>query len=185
MATDPTWLVAYVAEHNRRATFEGLIADLEQICVRDLPPPGVTAIPDSLAWYAQELLAAIAVVRHWLVQGDASVAAREAVVVGMLAATAAARHYWPEVQRWTANVEALTAKSRTAAQVRRENAARNAENLRVDVDDMRRKRPELSANSIAHALLPDHGRGSGNKKKDLAALAKRITRLARRTSLEP
>jgi hypothetical protein len=187
MAIDPR-LITYVSEHNRRATFEGLITDLEQICLRDLPQPDVRVVPESLPWYAKEIVDTIGVVRHWLAAGHAEIAAREAVVVGMLAARSGS----PEIKKWTAQLAAASKGSKAAAQVRRENADRDAENLRAEVEGVRRKRPGLSKNGIAQALISEYGRleeesktefhkkvllaVTEDRKKALAALARRIKR---------
>jgi hypothetical protein len=177
MAIDIAALAAYTIAHNQRATFEGRIAELERICRRDLPPPGEIAVAESRAWYAKEILDTIGVVRHWLAQGQADIAAGETLVVGMLAARAGARHHWPEVQKWTAKLDVLRTASKAGAATNRQQAAQRATPLRTDVETCRLKHPEWSVNRIAQALLQAHGRQSGDRKNDLAALAKRICRL--------
>ena len=179
MAIDRAAIVVYAREHNRRATFDGRIAELEQICRRDLPPSGVIPTSESRAWYAKEIVDAVGVVRLWLAQGQADIAAAEAVVVGMLAARAGARHHWPEVRRWSAHLETLRRGSQAGAQATRERAARRAAPLRAAVETCRRKHPGWSARAIAQALLATHGRKSGDPDKDLDALATRIRRLDR------
>lgn len=179
MSANRAALVAFVAEHNKRATFEGLIAPLERICRRDLPPSDTEPAPESSAWYAREIVTTIAAVRQWTAHGRPDVAAREAVVVGLLAGRAGARQ-WPAVQRWGAHLATLRRGSAAGAQTNHAQAVERATGLRADVDVYRRTHPSGSVPQIARSLLRTHGRHSGNRAKDLDALTKRIIRLSAR-----
>lgn len=63
MPIDHAALAAFVTEHNRRATFEGLVAELERIRERDRPAPEAVAAKHSRPWFAREIRFAIAVAR--------------------------------------------------------------------------------------------------------------------------
>jgi hypothetical protein len=106
-------LHAFVEEHNASCSFDGRVADLERLC-RQTPgrrTDGHDPAPrfGSRAWYAEEILRVISVVRHWLKQGEAELAASEAVEVGDLATEAKAKFSsWREILLR----EARTAKNR-------------------------------------------------------------------------
>jgi hypothetical protein len=89
---------ALVAEQNRVSTFSGRVADLERTC-RHMPGLGRDGHQQrpaygSRAWYAEEILSSIQVVRDAFARGDSQLAASEAVVVGALAAAAEAKFRW-------------------------------------------------------------------------------------------
>jgi hypothetical protein len=91
----PATLSAYVREHNASCSFDGRVADLERLCRQTLGrrTDGHEPAPTfgSRTWYAEEILRVISVVRHWLKQGEAELAASEAVEVGDLATEAKAK----------------------------------------------------------------------------------------------
>lgn len=176
MAIDKAALVAYVTEHNRRATFDGRVADLERICRRDLPMSDELPTEDSRPWFAREILLAISAARHWLKRGEADFAASEAVIVGALAATAEARHNWPELKRWNEYLAKQRARSLAGVVTKRDNTVRRDAVLLASVRAARLKHPGHSRRAIANTLLSQYGR-SGDRQKALDALAKRITRL--------
>jgi hypothetical protein len=186
MAIDPKMLAAYADEWNRRATFDGLVGDLERICRREWPPDEIptTATPaelvdyvarrprsakDSKAWFAKEILDTIGVARHFLRAGQPDVAMAQAVIVGVLAAGAG-------FLNWTAYREKQAARSRTGAETKRDDAARDNAPFRAAVKATRRQHPADSPRQIARRLLTRYGR-SGDRTKALDALTKRIARL--------
>jgi hypothetical protein len=176
MPIDPAALIAFVAEHNKRATFDGSIDELEQICRRDLPAPDASPAEDSRPWFAREILLAIRATRHWLARGEADYAAAEAATVGALAATA--EHY-PEVKRWSEHLVKQRVRSLAGVVTKRDNTARRDAALLSDVRAARLRHPDASSRMIASTLLAQHGR-PGDRAKALDALVKRIARLGRR-----
>lgn len=180
---DETDILAFVREHNRRATFAGRIADLERVCRQTPgrrieghePPPRC----HSRQWYAEEILLAISAARQWLESGHADFAASEAVVVGALAAEAEARHNWPELKRWNEYRAKQHARSIAGIQAKRDNTARHDQALLAAVRAAYLKHPDYSRRAIASTLLSQYGR-SGDRRKAIDALAKRIARLSRR-----
>jgi hypothetical protein len=179
MAINHGALIAFVTDHTKRAKFNGRIAELEGICRGNPPVTNDTPEPESREWYIKEILSAIAAVRHWLANGQPEIAAAEALVVGMLAARAGALQ-WPAMQKWNAHLEALSRGRKEAAETNRvEAATRNAALARA-VAACRKKHPQSSINHIAQLLVREFGNDSGDSKRDLAALAKRISRLPAR-----
>jgi hypothetical protein len=118
---------AIVEEHNQRCTFDGRVADLEHTCRRIAGPPGNGHQPrpayGSQAWYAQEILSAIQVVRDADARGDSQLAASEAVVVGALAAAAEAKFRWGNQLLRRARLTKNRELSQRSADVRRQMAA--------------------------------------------------------------
>ncbi len=88
------------------ATFEGRIKELERVCL-NTPGMGLGGVDEpkpsnrSRAWYAEKILVTIGLVRDFLRRGQADYAASEAVMVGVWAEEAEARHNWPEVRKWS------------------------------------------------------------------------------------
>lgn len=103
--TDPAFqrLEEQIKEWQRYSTFEGMVEDLEPICLRYAPETTTTMLgePQSDAWYASQILIAIRAVRHHLERGEPSHAAAEAVRIGGFAGS------WPQAKEWRKKLEHL------------------------------------------------------------------------------
>lgn len=88
------------------STFEGAIEHLEAVCQRT-PGAWPNRTPDarpperSRAWYAEEILFALKAARHHLAHGRADYAAREALLVGAMAAEAQGPTFAVCLSCWT------------------------------------------------------------------------------------
>ena len=158
MPIDHAALAALVTKHNRRATFDGLVEDLERICERDRPAPEAVAAEHSRPWFAREILLAIAAARHHHQSGHPDLAMAEAVQIGVFAAIAMAHHPGPWLAKWVAYREKQAARSRAGIVMKRDKAARRQDQLRAAVADERQQRPSHSVRRIAIRLLARHGR---------------------------
>ena len=147
---------AIVTDHNRCATFDGLVAELERTCRgtagvrtrRDHPPPAF----GSEARYAEEILMVIAAVRHALTHNSPQVAAAEAVRLGVLATEAKAKFQWGDAllegarRRKNRDLSRRSADARRAITRDRDTALINARR------DYRATHPTHSTRSMARAL---------------------------------
>lgn len=145
-------LVAYMTECNRRMTFDGCVADLERVCRRDLPASNASPAIGSRPWYAREITGAIDAARHWLKNGQPDFAASEAVVVGMLAAEAEARHHWPIVQLGIKNRQSTQAAGRTRGKTIAEDARLLSRQIRQTVSRYKASDDRLTIRKLAKDL---------------------------------
>lgn len=152
---DEAALIAYVTEHNRRATFDGFVGDLEATCRRE--PPGsederMSPVYGSRFWYAREILMAIGATRHWLKQGHADIATAEAVRVGALAAEAHATHDWPLVQLGIKNRQSTKKAARTRGKNQTAEARALDQSIRQKIDLWKASDERITRRKLAKNL---------------------------------
>jgi len=153
---DPKAIRAIVMDHNRCATFDGLVAELERTCRgtagvrtrRDHPPPAF----GSRAWYAEEILMAMAAVRHALAHNTPQVAAAEAVWLGVLATEAHAKFQWGDVLLRRARRIKNRELSRRSADARRAKTLDQDTALIKARRDYRARHPTHSTRRMAAAI---------------------------------
>ena len=147
---------AIAVEHNRRCTFDGRVVDLERTCRRTAGIRGgrhqTQPAYGSQAWYAEEILFAMQVVRDALARGESQLAASEAVVVGAMAAAAEAKFRWGDLllrhARRTKNREL----SQRSANSRRAATAEQDSEIMTKSREYRKRHPEHSMRTMATSI---------------------------------
>ena len=153
---DTDALRAIVEEHNRRATFDGLVVELERTC-RQIPRSrGADRLQGpaygSRAWYADAILSAIHVVRDALARHAPQLATAEAVRVGALAAEAEAKFRWGDLLLRRARRTKNRELSQRSVRARREATAERDTAIAVEARTYREKHPRPSIRQMAQFL---------------------------------